>query len=66
MARKLSSDTVIRYFSGEDSVSEVIFEGSDDDLGMEDEIEDNSEPDFEPFEVTDQGKYFFIIKLSCK
>ena len=56
MAHKLSSATVIRYFSGEDTLPEVIFEGSDDELGMEDVSEDDSEPDFEPLEIIDQGE----------
>ena len=56
MAQKLSSAAVIRYFSGEDALPEVFFEGSDDELGLEDEIEDDSEPDFEPLEVPDQGE----------
>ena len=55
MAQKLSSAAVIRYFSGEDALPEVFFEGSDE-LGLEDEIEDDSEPDFEPLEVPDQGE----------
>ena len=34
----ISPRTVIKYFSGEDgAVSELCFDGSDDDLGMEDE-----------------------------
>ena len=59
MVQKLSSAAVIRYFSGEDALSglpEVFFEGSDDELGLEDEIEDDSEPDFEPLGVPDQGE----------
>ena len=56
MAQKLSSAAVIRYFSGEDTLPEVFFEGSDDELGLEDEIEDDSKPDFEPLEVPDQGE----------
>ena len=33
-----NSRSVIKYFSGEEgSLSEIYFEGSDDDLGMEDE-----------------------------
>ena len=47
---------VICYFSGEDTLPEVFFEGSDDELGMEDETEDDSEPDCKPLEVTDQGE----------
>ena len=54
MAHQLSSEAVISYFSGEDALLEVCFEGSDDELGMEDELDD-SEPDFEPLEV-DQGE----------
>ena len=56
MAHKLSSAAVISYFSGEDTLPEVFFEGSDDELGMEDESEDDSDPDFEPLEIIDQGK----------
>ena len=44
---------MISFFSGEDSegLSEVVFPGSDDELGMEDELDADSEPDFEPLEV---------------
>ena len=56
MAQKLSSAAVIHYFSSEDALPEVFFEGSDDELGLEDEIEDDSELDFEPLEVPDQGE----------
>ena len=31
--------------------SEVIFPGSEDELGMNDEEDDDSEPEFEPLEV---------------
>ena len=53
MARLFSSREVINFFSGEDDegLSEVIFPGSDDELGMEDEEDDDSEPEFEPLEV---------------
>ena len=52
MAR-YSSNAVASYFTGDDveGLGEMIFSGSDDDLGMEDEEEDDSEPDFEPLEV---------------
>ena len=50
MARKLSAFEVIRYFSGEEC-TEVLFEGSDDDLGMSDEEPFDNEPAFEPFEI---------------
>ena len=34
----ISPRSIIKYFSGEEgSLSEICFEGSDDDLGMEDE-----------------------------
>ena len=57
MAKRFSSKAVISFFSGDNSaLSEVFFEGSEDELGMEDEESDNSEPEFEPLEVTDQGK----------
>ena len=43
------------FFSGEeDSLSEIIFDGSDDELGMDDEEPFDYEPHFEPLEV-DQG-----------
>ena len=52
MAHKMSSEAVISYtyFSGEDGLPDVCFEGSDDEL----EMEDDSEPDFQPLDV-DQG-----------
>ena len=57
MASRFSSKDVISFFSGEDSgLSEVVFAGSDDDLGMEDMENDDSEAAFEPLEVTDQGE----------
>ena len=53
MARLFSSSQVISFFSGEDDegLSEVIFPGSDGELGMEDQEDDDSEPEFEPLEV---------------
>ena len=59
MANKLSSSAVISFFSGEDSdhLAEIVFDGSEDDLGMEDVEDDNSEPDFDPLEVSIEGKY---------
>ena len=41
MARRISSSAVVSFFSGEDveGLGETIFTGSDDDLGMEDEME---------------------------
>ena len=57
MAKRFSSKAVISFFSGDNSTfPEVFFERSEDELGMEDEESDNSEPEFEPLEVTDQGK----------
>ena len=55
MAEKYSSSAVISFFSGEDNENllEAIFEGSDDELGMEDVEEADSEPDFEPLELSD-------------
>ena len=52
MAR-YSPRTVISYFSGEDEegLREMCFSGSDDELGMDDELHDDSEPDFDPLEV---------------
>ena len=52
MTKRLSPSAVI---SGEeDSLSEIIFDGSDE-LGIEDEDPFDYEPPFEPLEV-DQGK----------
>ena len=55
MARRLSASAVISYFSGEEG-SEVLFDGSDDELGMEDEEPFDDEPPFEPLEVDELGK----------
>ena len=60
MAHNLSSATVIRYFSGENTLPEVFFEGSDDELGMEDEAEDDSKPDFEPLEIIDEYTIYSV------
>ena len=37
MAQRISADAVIQFFAGEDpgSLSESVFDGSDDDLGMD-------------------------------
>ena len=58
MAETFSSEAVLSYFGGDDSesIGEVTFDGSDDELGMEDEEEQDSESDFEPFEPFDGGK----------
>ena len=42
-----SSSTVVSYSAGED-IEDLCFSGSEDDLGMEDEEDDTSEPEFEP------------------
>ena len=57
MAGKFSSSAVISYFGGDDSehLAEVVFEGSEDELGMEDEDDSVSGPEFEPLEVSDEG-----------
>ena len=58
----ISPRTVIKYFSGEDgAISELCFDGSDDDLGMEDE--DPYDP-MDPLESDNEGiqngkKYLF-------
>ena len=61
MARRFSSNAVISFFGGEDSegVAEAIFDGSDDELGMNNEEEVDSEPDFEPFEPFHEGKQLY-------
>ena len=58
MAQRFSSNAVISYFGGKDSegLGEIVFDGSDDDLGMEEEEVDDSEPAFEPLEIADGGK----------
>ena len=58
MAETFSSEAVVSYFGGDDSegIGEVTFDGSDDELGMEDKEEQDSESDFEPFEPFDKGK----------
>ena len=59
MAEIFSSEAVVSYFSGEDSegIGEVMFDGSGDELGMEDEETHDSEPEYEPFEPFDGGIY---------
>ena len=54
MVHKLSSVMVICYFSGEDTLLEVFFEGSNDELVMDNETEDDTERDFE---IIKQGMY---------
>ena len=43
--RRVSADAVVSYFTGDDDgLEEMFFAGSDDDLGMEDELsEDGSD-----------------------
>ena len=54
MAEQFSSRAVVSFFSGEDTenIGEVICEGSDNELGMEDIEDDSSESDFEPLEIS--------------
>ena len=63
-----SSEAVISFFSGEDGerLTEVLFDGSDDDLAMEDEDTNDSEPDFEPFEVLDEGNKYINAHNNTK
>ena len=43
-SRHVSAARIVSYFNGDDaSLSEVFMDGSDDDLGMEDEYSDSSE-----------------------
>ena len=43
--RRFSADAVVSYFNeDEDGVPEMFFVGSDDDLGMEDELSDEEDP----------------------
>ena len=53
MARLFTSREFISYFAEEDGegLSEVIFPGSEDELGMDEELDADSEPDFEPLEI---------------
>ena len=57
MSRRLSLGSVDQFFNRDDDAafSEVFFEGSDDELDMEDEEECDTEPAFVPLEVLDQG-----------
>ena len=64
MAARISPSAVVRYFSGDDTaLPEIFFEGSDDELGMEDQELDDSEPPFEPLEVEDQGEFTVMIHI---
>ena len=58
MSRRFSLSSVVQFFSIDDDAafSEFVFEGSDDELGMEDEEQCDTEPAFVPFQVSDQGK----------
>ena len=43
-SRRVSAAAVVKYFNGDESfLPEVFMEGSDDDLGMEDEYSDPSD-----------------------
>ena len=50
---KYTSSAVVSYFGGEDNedIEDLRFPGSEDELGMEDEENDTSEPEFEPLEI---------------
>ena len=51
-AKKSCHGVAISYFTGEDEgLGETVFSGSDDDLGMEDDEEDDSEPDLRLLQV---------------
>ena len=56
--RAMATYTSSTDFTGEDQdgLGEITFPGSDDDLGIDDEEEDDSEPDFEPLEVISGSK----------
>ena len=43
MSQRISADAVIQFFAGEDrgSLSESVFDGSDDDLGMDWDSDDH-------------------------
>ena len=57
MSRRLSLSSVVRFFNEDDAstFSEAFFEGSDDELGMEDKGACDTDPAFVPLEVADQG-----------
>ena len=59
-SRRVSAVDVVRYFSGDDTTpSEVFMEGSDDDLGMEDEYSQSSDEESnseEPSHPESDGK----------
>ena len=58
----ISPRSVIKYFSGEEgSLSEICFDGSDDDLGMEDE--DPYDP-IDPLYQSDDEGIYHNIKIS--
>ena len=63
MAQLFSPRAVISFFGGDDShgLAEVLHEGSEDELGMEDEEDDDSERPFDPL-LVDQGKYTSSIR----
>ena len=64
MAARISPSAVECYFSGDDTtLPEIFFKGSNDELGIEDEELDDSEPHFEPLEVEDQSEFTIIILL---
>ena len=53
VSRRVSTTDVVKYFNGEDGMlSEVFKEGSDDDLGMEDEFSES----FDSEEDSQHGK----------
>ena len=60
---KYSSSAVISYFTGDDDegLQEIVFSGSDDELGMNDEERDDSEADFEPLELPLGYNEYFTI-----
>ena len=53
MARLFTTGEVINFFCDEndEGLSEVIFPGSENELGMDDQEDDDSEPEFELLEV---------------
>ena len=64
MAKRLSVSAVISYFRGEEG-SEVLFDGSDEELGMEDEEPYDDEPSFKPLEVDDDLELVYMC-TGCK
>ena len=56
MAKRLSAQAVMSYFED----GEILFDGSDDELGIEYEEFDEYEPDYDPLDTV-EGYYSTFI-----